>query len=114
MKRAVVLAGIVCVVLIAGCSRNDSPTSVAYKFYAAIEKNDIKAMGQTATPETVQMITMLGEKAAGMVTAYGKVKSSTEEINGDTAVVTFTFESGEISELDLVKVDGKWKVAMSK
>jgi ketosteroid isomerase-like protein len=114
MKRAIMLACIVCVVFIAGCSSGDSPSSVARKFYAAVEKNDAKAMGQVATPETVQMMAMFGEKASGMVTAMGKIKSTTEEIDGDTAVVTLTFESGETSDLDLVKIDGKWKVAIDK
>jgi predicted negative regulator of RcsB-dependent stress response len=114
MKRVIMLAGIVCVVFIASCGSNDSPSSVARKFYAAVEKNDAKAMGQVATPETVQMMAMFGEKASGMVTAMGKIKKTTEEINGDTAVVTLTFENGETSDLDLIKIDGKWKVVVSK
>jgi hypothetical protein len=37
----------------------------------------------------------------------------TETIDGDTAVVTVAFENGEEANIDLVKVDGKWKVSMS-
>jgi ketosteroid isomerase-like protein len=114
MKRVVMLMGIVCVVFIAGCGGGDNPSSVARKFYTAIEKNDSKAMAQVATPDTVQMMAMFGEKASGMVAANGKIKSTTEKIDGDTAVVTLTFENGETSNLDLKKVDGKWKVALSK
>jgi hypothetical protein len=114
MKRVIILAGIVCVVFIASCGGGDNPSSVARKFYTAVEKNDAKAMGQVATPETAQMIAMFGEKASGMVAANRKIKSTTEKIDGDTAVVTLTFENGETSNLDLKKVDGKWKVAMSK
>jgi hypothetical protein len=114
MKHVVILAGIVCLLFIAACGGSDSPSSVARKFYSAIEKNDPKAMGQVATPETVQLMAMFGEKASGMVTANGKITKTTEEINGDTAVVTLTFANGETETLDLKKVDGKWKVALSK
>jgi ketosteroid isomerase-like protein len=113
MKRVMLVVGIVCVVFLAGCG-NDSPSSVARKFYAAVEKNDAKAMGQVATPETVQMMVMFGEKAAGMVAANGKITKTTEKINGDTAVVILTFANGETENLDLIKVNGKWKVTISK
>jgi len=113
MKRMMMLAGIVCVVFITGCA-GGSPSSAARKFYAAVEKNDAKAMGQVATTETVQMMTLFGEKAQGMMTAYGKIISTTEEIDGDTAVVTLTFENGETQTLDLIKTDGKWKVTIDK
>jgi ketosteroid isomerase-like protein len=114
MKRIMILAGIMCVAFIAGCGGSDSPSSVARKFYAAIEKNDAKAMGQVATPETVQLMAMFGEKASGMVADKGKITKTSEEIKGDTAVVTLTFADGETETLDLKKVDGKWKVALSK
>jgi hypothetical protein len=107
------LVGIICLVFIAGCS-NNSPSAVARKFYTAIEKNDSKAMGEAATPETAQIMAMFGEKAAGMAAENGKITSITEEIDGDTAVVTLTFANGETEDLDLIKVDGKWKVSISK
>jgi len=113
MKRMMIFAGIVCLVFIAGCS-NESPSSVARKFYAAVEKNDSKAMGQVATSQTVQIMGMLGEKGQGMMAAYGKIKSTSEEIDGDSAVVTLAFENGETMDLDLIKVDGKWKVNIDK
>ena len=114
MKRVMMLAGIICVVFIAGCSSNNSPSAAARKFYTAVVKGDAKAMGQVATPETVQVMTMFGEKAQGMLAVYGKITKTTEEIDGDTAVVTLTFENGETDTLHLVKIDGKWKVSMNK
>jgi ketosteroid isomerase-like protein len=109
MKRMMMLAGIVCVVFITGCA-GGSPSSAARKFYAAVEKNDIQAMGQVATPETVQTIAMFGEKAKKKLTENGKIKSTTEKIDGDTAVVDVTFENGETEDFNLEKVAGKWKV----
>jgi hypothetical protein len=57
---------------------------------------------------------MFGTKAQGMVTENGKIKTMVESVNGDTAVVKVTFENGEEEDIDLVKVDGKWKVTISK
>jgi len=114
MKRMMVWAGIVCAVFIAGCSIGGSPSSAARRFYAAVEKNDSKAMEQVATAETMQIMSMYGEKAKGMLTGNGKIKSTTEKRDGDTAVVTLTFENGETTDLDLIKTDGKWKVTINK
>jgi hypothetical protein len=114
MKRVMMLTGVMCVLFIAGCGGNASPSDAARKFFAAVEKNDSKAMAKTATPETVQMMAMYGEKAKGEMAAYGKITSITEEIDGDTAVVTVAFENEETLDLDLIKVDGKWKVAFDK
>jgi len=114
MRRMMMWAGIVCVVLIAGCSGNESPSSVTRKFFAAVEKNDAKAMEKVATSDTVQLMGMFGEKAQGMMADYGKIESTTQEIDGDTAVVTVTWENGETEDIDLVKIDGKWKVTIDK
>jgi hypothetical protein len=113
MKKNFIILGII-VVLLAGCLGSaNTPTAVAQKFYKALEKNDQKALAEVATPETVQLIAMFGSKIQGMMAEYGKTKSITETIDGDTAIVTVVFESGEETNLDLVKVDGKWKVSMS-
>lgn len=113
MKRVVMLAGIFCVVFITGCMF-ESPSSAARKFFVALSKNDTKAMEKVATPEAMQMMAMFGEKAEGTLDQYGKIKSTTQEIDGDTAVVNVTFENGETSKVDLVKVNGKWKVTYKK
>ena len=113
MKRVVFFALIICVAFIASCgSSSDSPSSVARKFFNAVEKGDSKAMAEVATAETVQLMAMFGEKAKGMATENGKIKSTTEQIDGDTAIVTITFENDETEDLTLKKIDGKWKVAI--
>jgi len=114
MKRMMMLTGIVCAVFFAGCSLVGGPSSAARRFYAAVDRGDTKALEQAATPETVQLITMYGEKAKGMLTSNGRIKSTTEKIDGNTAVVTLTFENGETTDLDLIKTDGKWKVTIKK
>jgi uncharacterized lipoprotein len=113
MKKKIFIVGLVLIILLAGCSAVSSPKTAVEKFYKAIEKNDSKAMAEVATPETVQLMAMFGTKVAGQVESYGKIKSVTETIDGDTAVATVTFENGEEENLDLVKIDGKWKVSVS-
>ena len=112
MKRVVFFALIVCVAFITACGGGASPSSAARKFYDALGKGDTKAMEQVATAETVQLMAMFGDKTKGMVEANGKIKSTTEQIDGDKAVVTLTFENGETEDLTLIKVDGKWKVSI--
>jgi hypothetical protein len=54
------------------------------------------------------------EKAKGMVAAKGGITNTEETIDGDTAIVETTFKDGSTEELNLVKVDGKWKVTIDK
>jgi len=113
MKRMIMFAGILCVLFVTACA-GGSPSSAARKFYAAVEKNDTNAMRDVATRETVELMAMYGDKAKGVLTANGKIKRTIEDIDEDTAVVTLIFENGEETELELVKIDGKWKVTIDK
>jgi ketosteroid isomerase-like protein len=113
MKVRVFFFSLTILALMANCALVNSPKTAVRKFYKAIENNDSKAMAQVATPETVQLMAMFGTKVQGMVAANGKIIAMTEKINGDTAVVTVVFENGEKETLDLIKVNGKWKVSVS-
>jgi hypothetical protein len=106
--------GISCLLMLVGCANANTPSSVARKFYEALEKNDSKALGQYATAETTQLMAMFGEKIQETLKTNGKITQTTETIDGDTAVVTITFENGDTTDLDLIKIDGKWKVAITK
>ncbi len=117
MKTRFFVCGLISVVLLAGCALVNSPKAAVQKFYKAIEKNDMKALANVATPETVQLVAMFSSKIEGLTASMeaenGKIKTVTEAIDGDTAVVTITFENGEETNLDLIKIDGKWKVHIS-
>jgi outer membrane lipoprotein-sorting protein len=113
MKTRTFFFGVVILVLMGACSAASSPKTAVQKFYKAVEKNDTKAMAEVATTETVQLVALFGTKIQDTVSANGKVKTITETIDGDTAVVTVIFENGEESNIDLIKVDGKWKVSVS-
>ena len=91
-----------------------SPSAAVRSFFTAVEKGDSKALEKVATEETAALIAMFGEKAKEGVTSNGKIKSTTEKVDGNNAVVTVTYENGETQDIDLIKVDGKWKVSISK
>ena len=91
-----------------------SPTAATKAFMSALEKGDTKAMEKVATPETVALIAAFGEKAKESMKEYGKITYSDEKIDGDKATVKVSFANGETSDVELVKVDGKWKVTAGK
>ena len=89
----------------------DSPSTVVKKFYKAVENGDAKAIENLATPEeATKMIVTYLDKAKGQVGEKGAIVKATENITGDTAVVTLTFKDGSTDTENCVKVDGKWKV----
>jgi len=118
MKKVLkgVLVAVVAAALVFGmvsCG-GGSPTAVAKGFMKAVEKGDAKAVEKYSSAETAGLIAMFGEKAQTSIKDKGKVTGTSETIDGDTAKVTFTFENGETDDIDLVKVDGQWKVSISK
>jgi len=114
MKRVIMIAGIVCLAFFIIACGGGSPTSAARQFVSAIEKGDTKAMEKVATAETAQMMALFAEKAQGALAENGKIVSTSESIDGDTARVTLTFANGEDMELDLIKENGNWKVTFDK
>jgi len=114
-KGKVFFIGLVFAVFLANCSFFErSPKETVDKFYKTLEKNDFKAMAEVATPETVELMAVFGTKIQGMMAAKNrKVKTTAEKIEGEKAVVTITFDDNSTEEIDLIKVEGKWKVHVS-
>jgi len=114
MKNRFFAGTLIFIALFTGCSLVNSPKAAVQKFAKAVEKNDMKALAEVATPETVRLIEVLGSKTRGYAAGMSekKIKSVTEKIDGNTAEVTVIFEDGDEESFDLVKVDGKWKVSI--
>ena len=113
MKRTLSLLTLSCFIIIAGllvvgCG-GSSPSEVARKIHVAIEKGDTKAYAELMTSETAGMMAMLSGKMEGTLAEQGGITSTTETIKGDTAVVTVTYKDGTTTEMDFIRVDGKWK-----
>ena len=119
MKKLVQLATIFSLVVVLGlggaCKQGGkSPSKVAREFYAAIEKGDPEEFPKTMTAEAASMMTMFAEKAKGQATAKGGIESTVETIEGDTAKVEVAFKDGSKETLELVKIEGEWKVKLTK
>ena len=114
LKAALAAMIVASLVLAMASCGGGSPTAALRSFMTAFEKGDAKAMEKVATPETVALMGMFGEKGKASLAEYGKITYSDEKINGDTATVKMTFANGESSDVDLIKVDGKWKVTVKK
>jgi len=104
-------------VFIVSCSGN-SPKSVAESFLKAMNKMDFEEAKKYGTDDTGKMLDMLSGFTKMMPdSAKKEVKSEiiAEKIDGDKATVTYK-DDGKSEEqvLNLVKIDNKWKVAMSK
>ena len=88
------------------------------KLTAAVERGDRKALEQVVTPEALQLLDALGEKAwesmRNDIKQKGGIKSTSHTIDGDTAVVHVTYGNGETGTTRMQKVDGKWKAGLEK
>ncbi|MDR2596757.1 MAG: DUF4878 domain-containing protein [Treponema sp.] len=112
MRKNFFIGTLIIVGLLVSCSLGNSPKAAVHKFRKAIEENDMRALAKVATPETVQLVATFSSKIQGYAASISdkKIKTITEEIDGDTAVVTVIFTDGEEKKFDLKKIDGKWKV----
>jgi hypothetical protein len=106
-------------VVLAGCGRSDSPRSVAEKFLKAMGSQDFETAKKYGTEETEKLLDMMSgfSKMAADSTVSHEMKFDIthEDISGDNAII-FYREEGRDGELQLpmVKLDGKWKVLLSK
>lgn len=103
---------------------SDNPEAVAEEFLTHLGNQDYEKAKELGTENTVAMITMI-ESMSGMAEEMGgegqeEVKGLPDdfdmkgcEVDGDKATCTYTAEGKEES-IDMLKVDGKWKVDMKK
>lgn len=94
-----------------------SPSEVAEKFLIHTNKMEFAEAKQYSSKETSEMLDML----AGFASQMGEqepakpFKITGETIDGDKATVSFRSEGDELDErINLIKVDGKWLVNVSK
>ncbi|MFN8143085.1 MAG: DUF4878 domain-containing protein [Bacteroidia bacterium] len=106
-------------ILFFSCGKGDSPRAVADSFLKAFHEQDFEAAKKYGTEDTRKLMeTMAGfskmVQDSGQ-TAEVKYEIISEKIEGDNAVVMYKEEGkeGEIP-LNLMRVDGKWKVNMTK
>lgn len=105
-------------ITIYSCGGGDSPKSVAENFLKAMNKMDFETAKKYGSEDTGKLLDMMSSFSKLMPDSAKKEKSfemKEEKINGDKATVTYLYsdEDGE-QTVNLIKVDGKWKVAMGK
>jgi hypothetical protein len=109
----VLVAAIGCV-LFAACGGGRSPRITAQLFLEHVAKGKLTEAKQYATEQTGQFL----DFAASMNTIPSdpefKFDFVSENITGDKAVVKFKDKEGSEEDIDLLKVDGEWKVHIKK
>jgi hypothetical protein len=116
-KYQTLFAAIILVIL--GCGSSDSPRAVAEKFLKAMGSQDFETAKKYGTEETEKLLDMMSGfskmTADSIATREMKFEIINEDISGDNAIIFYKEEGrdGEL-QLPLVKLDGKWKVLLSK
>lgn len=105
-----------------GCSKG--PEDVAVKFCEAMAEMNLEKASEYANEDTQKILKMLDamadaeKKAAEKEKTAGTTFKAVEtKIDGDKATVKIERTKDgktETDDMDLVKVDGEWKVAMKK
>jgi len=117
MKNTFKILGIIAFVAVIGTTMiacgGSSPSTVVKKFLDAGAKGDAKEMEKYATQETVALLALFGSKGEEMFKNYSQGKILSENIEGDKAVVKIVGADGDESDIDLIKVDGKWVINAS-
>ena len=122
MKKLIAMFVAVAAICLAGCGAK-TPEAVAEKFYGALCDSNADKAAEYCTDAAKGAIQMA--KGMGMFeqdefkkkVKGAKVKAKEAKINGDKAKVTVEITkdgSTETEDLDLVKVDGAWKVDIKK
>ncbi len=119
MKNVFLKAGTAMMItFLVACSGN-SPKGVAENYLKAYSKMDFEGAKKYGTEETVKLLNMYTGFAKMIPDSTKnkvvKIDITSEKVDGDKASVTYKEEGKDGDQtLNLVKVDGKWKVAMSK
>jgi hypothetical protein len=111
MIKRLVIAGLIFVAFSVNCFAAGTPTEAVKKFCDAVMNDDYVAMADAATSETILTVAMFGSKAKVFLVAEKiDFRSLAEQIDGDTAVVTYATEEGGEGSFHLVKINGDWNV----
>lgn len=100
------------------CNNSDSPRAVAEKFLKAMSAKDFETAKKYGTEETEKLLDMMSglTKMSQDTTNHTmKFEITKENVSGENAIIYY-HEEGRDGELQLpmVKLDGKWKVLLSK
>ena len=117
MKVAALTACVVAMLCFAGCGTK-SPDAVALDFMQKLSAGqaNLEYLAQNCTEDTAKLFFMFGDEAAKEIKG-ATFKVINTEIKGDKAVVSIEqthADKNTVNKLDLVKVDGNWRVDVKK
>ncbi|MBZ0201245.1 MAG: DUF4878 domain-containing protein [Ignavibacteriaceae bacterium] len=108
------------------CGSSSGPGDTMKEFFGAVEKNDVGAVSDLLAPEVKAMLgdkkleKVIAEKSEEITEKGGiaNIEITEEKIEEDTANIKFkiTYGNGDKKEEKgkLMKIDGTWKVGVSK
>jgi hypothetical protein len=103
-------AVVVLTLSLAACG--DSPSSVASEFMNELAKGNVTKAKEHCTPQTATIVDMMVSMNQLPKGKFTVVKE--EKVSDNQAKVILKNENGKDEKVDLVKLDGKWKVAINK
>lgn len=117
MKKVLLVATLVAVVILGACKSSVKPEDVAKKFLTHLGKMEIDQAKELVTDQGKQTLDMMAMMTAGQPKPVGEPKFEMKEttLEGDTvANVAYLDDKGEAKSLRLVKKDNNWKVDFKK
>ena len=113
MKKTL-FAGLLLALVFTGCSK--SPSDVSEQFLEGVRTADLVMINEVSTQKTQKMTPMIvgfSKKALDAGKKAPEFEVLSEVVTGDKAVVTYK-DGDSKKTLNLIKVDGDWKVEFSK
>lgn len=100
-------------IALTGCGQ--SPRSTAKTFSESLAHGKISEAKKHATEQTGQLLDLATSLGGMPIEPDFKFIFVDQEIDGNSAVVRFREKpDGDIESVNLVKIDGEWKVHMTK
>jgi hypothetical protein len=113
MKTLVRTFSLALIFLLAACS--PSPQSTAQAFAENLAKGKITEAKKYATDQTGQLLDMASSMGGNTINPDFKFVLVDKSVEGNRAVVHYrNGKDGSVEKIDLVKIDGEWKVNVSK
>ena len=114
--RKLVTIGLVCVsgMLLIGCGQQ-SPRDVARSFTENMAKGNVQEAKKYASEQTGQILDMVASFGAMEINPDFRFIFEDQTIDGNRAVVRFReARESDIESINLIRIDGKWKVHEEK
>ncbi|MEZ0005233.1 hypothetical protein ABH942_000584 [Flavobacterium sp. 28YEA47A] len=121
--KAFLILGFLSFSFFVSCSNDSNPEAVAEKFLNHVNKGEFKEAKEYCDEQTASLIGMMesmaGAKKDELKKNDAKVEIISSEVKDDKATVKYKTVGGKAETsaeqtLNLVKVDGKWKVTIDK